>query len=155
MTAQAIQRTGRCMCGAVRFQTTGAPARIIHCHCEDCRRHTGAAMATLPVFRVEQVDWSGTERSVYRSSRDVGRAFCPACGASLTFETELEEYGTLCAIHISAFDNPESLPPTHHSFHAERIPWFDVLDDLPRHARLVGEGLLMQHGPARPENGPK
>ena len=137
------------MCGAVRFTTTGEPARIIHCHCEDCRKHTGAPMATLPVFGSAQVAFNGDERTVYRSSDTVGRAFCAKCGASLTFETELPEYGQLCAIHISAFDDPESLPPTHHSFYAERIGWFDVADDLPRHARLVSEGHLMQHGPAK------
>lgn len=145
---EAISRTGGCMCGAVRFQTVGEPARVIHCHCLDCRKHTGAPMATLPVFKIEQVDFSGTERSMFRSSEDVGRAFCPKCGSSLTFETTLQEYGQLCAIHISAFDDPETLLPTHHSFYAERIGWFDVVDDLPRHARLVAEGHLMRHGPA-------
>ena len=69
------------MCGAVRFTTTGEPARIIHCHCEDCRKHTGAPMATLPVFGSAQVAFNGDERTVYRSSDTVGRAFCAKCGA--------------------------------------------------------------------------
>ena len=148
MTADNSQRTGGCMCGAVRFQTNGQPVRIIHCHCRDCRRHTGAPMATLPVFKVDQVEFSGADRTVYASSDGVGRAFCATCGTSLTFETTLPEYGTLCAVHISAFDDPEGLVPTHHSFYSERISWFDVADDLPRHARLVSEGLLLQNGPA-------
>lgn len=148
------ERTGGCMCGAVRFRTDGEPARVIHCHCEDCRRHTGAPMATLPVFPARQVTFSGSDRAIYRSSATVGRAFCPKCGSSLTFETELQEYGVLCAIHISAFDDPESLPPTHHSFYAERLCWFDIADDLPRHARLVSEGQLMQHGPTPPKPTP-
>lgn len=148
MTGAPLIRSGGCMCVAVRFETVGEPARTINCHCEDCRKHTGAPMATLPVFRAEQVTFSGKERSVYRSSETVGRAFCPECGASLTYETDIAEYGKLCAIHISAFDDPESLTPTHHSFYSERICWFDVVDDLPRHARMVAEGLLMQHGPS-------
>ena len=149
MSGTETQRTGGCMCGAVRFQTTGEPARTIHCHCEDCRKHTGAPVVTLPVFRVEQVAFSGEERTVYPSSPTVGRAFCAKCGTSLTFETELAEYGQLCAVHISTFDDPESLRPTHHSFYAERIGWFDVADELPRHARLVAEGGPMQVGPSK------
>ena len=137
------------MCGAVRYQTSGEPARVIRCHCEDCRKHTGAPVATLPVFGTAQVAFSGQARRIYRSSPEVGRGFCPACGSSLTFETELVEYGQLCAIHISSFDDPESLPPTHHSFDAERISWFDVADELPRHARLVAEGHLLRHGPVK------
>ena len=149
MSDRDTPRTGGCMCGAVRFETAGEPARTIHCHCEDCRRHTGAPVVTLPVFRVEQVTFSGRERSIYRSSAEVGRAFCAECGSSLTFETHLDAYGRLCAIHVSAFDDPESLTPTHHSFDDDRISWFEVADDLPRHARLVVDGPAVRHGPVR------
>ncbi len=140
------------MCGAVRYEATGEPARIINCHCTDCRKHTGAPMATLPVYPAGQVTFSGQERTIYASSEETGRAFCPKCGTSLTFEANLRGYGPLVAVHISTFDDPDALAPTHHSFYASRIAWFDVVDDLPRHAGLVADGELMRRGPA-PANG--
>ena len=135
------------MCGAVRFTTEGAPSRIIHCHCTDCRRHTGAPMATLAVYWQDQVTFTGMPRKPFQSSDDVQRAFCPECGTSLTFETDLRNFGQVCAIHLSAFDDPDAMVATHHSYYSEKIEWFEVLDDLPRYKRLVVDGELMQTGP--------
>jgi len=139
------------MCGAVRYEAAGPPARIINCHCTDCRKHTGAPMATLPVYPADQVEFSGQERAIYESSPGTGRAFCPKCGTSLSFEANLRGYGQLIALHISTFDAPEELAPTHHSFYESRLPWFDTADGLPRHAGLVSEGRLIQHEPGLPD----
>lgn len=140
--------TGGCMCGAVRYETKGGPSRVLHCHCQSCRSHTGAPMATLAVFRADQVQFSGAERKPYRSAPGVERAFCADCGTSLTWETVLGDEGRLCAIHISTFDNPDVLAPTGHSFYPERISWFEVADDLPRHEGFVAGSEPLHYGPA-------
>ena len=136
------------MCGAVRYETTGEPSRVLHCHCQSCRRHTGAPAATLAVFKENQIEFSGEERKIYQSAPNVGRAFCGECGTSLSWETVFGDEGALCALHISTFDNPEALVPTGHSFYADRISWFDIADDLPRYEGFVVGGKLLRHGPA-------
>ena len=136
------------MCGAVRFETTGEPSRVLHCHCRSCRAHTGAPAAALAVFKADQVRFSGTDRTTDASAPGVGRAFCGNCGTSLTWETVLGDEGRICAIHISAFDNPDALRPSAHSFYPERIPWFDIADTLPRYEGFVKDGSLLCHGPA-------
>jgi len=45
---------GGCLCGAVRYQVAGAPLRVGLCHCETCRRNTGASFGTFAVIRREQ-----------------------------------------------------------------------------------------------------
>lgn len=55
--------------------------------------------------------------------------------------------GSICAIHISAFDTPETLKPDSHSFYAERIPWFDAVDMLPRYGGFVAGGTVLRYGP--------
>ncbi len=144
-----VTLTGGCMCGAVRYGTTGEPSRVLHCHCQSCRRHTGAPAATLAVFKADQIEFSGDDRKIYDSAPDVGRAFCANCGTSLTWETVFGDEGPICAIHISTFDNPDALTPTAHSFYPERISWFDVADDLPRYEGFVAGGSLLHHGPAK------
>lgn len=148
MGEEALPITGGCMCGAVRYETTGEWSRVINCHCESCRKHTGAPAATLAVYKIDQVKFSGDERKIYKSSPGVGRAFCAECGTSLTFEADLSGYGPLCALHISTFDNPDALVPTAHSFYSERISWFDIADTLPRYEGFVADGSLLRHGPA-------
>ncbi|MFZ2005552.1 MAG: hypothetical protein WB697_12720 [Stellaceae bacterium] len=29
--------TGRCLCGAIRYEFRGAPEWVVHCHCDSCR----------------------------------------------------------------------------------------------------------------------
>ncbi len=149
MSEQAGNTTGGCMCGAVRYEITGEPSRVLHCHCQSCRSHTGAPMATLAVFRADQVEFSGDDRKIYDSAPGVVRAFCPNCGTSLTWETVFGDEGALCAIHISSFDNPDAMAPTGHSFYPERISWFDVADDLPRHESFVAGSEPLCFGPAK------
>jgi hypothetical protein len=151
MSETANKSTGGCMCGAVRYAITGEPSRVLHCHCQSCRGHTGAPMATLAVFRADQVGFSGDDRKVYQSAPGVGRAFCGHCGTSLTWETVFADEGPVCAVHISSFDDPEALPPTGHSFYSERISWFEIADDLPRHAGFVADSEPLHHGPAKRE----
>jgi hypothetical protein len=38
--------------------------------------------------------------------------------------------------------------PTAHSFYSERISWFDIADNLPRHEGFVANSHLLHHGPA-------
>ncbi len=143
--------TGGCMCGAVRFEAAGASSRVLHCHCKSCRQHTGAPMATLAVFEAGQVRFSGDERTRYISAPGVERAFCAKCGTSLTWETVFGDEGAMCAVHISAFDTPDALTPTGHSFYSERISWFDVADQLPRHEGFVAGSTPLQFGPKAPD----
>jgi hypothetical protein len=101
---------------------------------------------TLAGFRADQVTFSGRQRSQYASSPGVARAFCGTCGTPLTWEGDAGELGPIVEIHISTFDEPEALVPTSHAFFPERIPWFEIADDLPRYAGFAEEGEPLQGG---------
>lgn len=141
--------TGGCMCGAVRYEVTGEPFLVSHCHCQSCRKHNGAPVVTLAGYKSGQVGFEGDERRIYESSPGVGRAFCGACGTPLTWEGDSgeEELGFIVELHLSTFDDPERLVPTGHAFYPERISWFDTADSLPRYEGLVGYGDPLRHGP--------
>jgi hypothetical protein len=61
------------MCGAVRYEAVGDPTAVAHCHCESCRRHSGAPAVTpnLHVFHSERLSWFDTADHLprYRTSR--------------------------------------------------------------------------------------
>lgn len=141
--------TGGCMCGAVRYEVSGEPFLVCHCHCHSCRKHNGGPVVTLAGYKLGQVRFSGDERRIYASSPGVGRAFCGTCGTPLTWEGDGgEELGPIVEIHLSTFDDPEALKPTGHAFYSERISWFDTADSLPRFEGFVDMSPLLGHGPA-------
>lgn len=128
-----ITVTGGCMCGAVRYEASGDPISVIFCHCESCRRHSGAPVVALAGFKRDQVRFPKGERATYESSPGVARGFCANCGTSLTWEGDGDELGPLIEILVATADDPSKLTPQFHVHHAERIPWFETSDSLPRY----------------------
>ena len=139
--------TGGCLCGAVRYETRGESFKVIHCHCQSCRKHNGAPVVTLAGFKADRVKFSGDERKIYESSPGVGRTFCGNCGTPLTWEGDGGDLGPIIEFHISTFDNPDVLVPSAHAFYSERITWMDVADSLPRYEGFSGKSPLLRHGP--------
>jgi len=144
---QETKRTGGCMCGAVRYEAGGEPFSVAHCHCHSCRKHTGGPVVTLAGYLKEQVSFSGTERSFYESSPGALRAYCASCGSPLTWEGDGGDLGPIIELHLSTFDEPEGLVPTAHAFYPERLPWFDIADDLPRYEGFADISTLLGRGP--------
>ena len=130
---------GGCLCGAVRYQTSAAPFAINYCHCESFRKHNGAPVVTLAGYQADNVTFSGEKRKTYESSPGATKAFCGHCGTPLTWEGDGDELGQIIELHISTFDKPELMVPTSHAFEPERLPWFEIADDLPRYEGILGK----------------
>jgi len=144
--------TGGCLCGAVRFETTGAPLSTLYCHCTSCRKHTGAAAVSLVGYRRDQVRWSKGQPKVFASSPGVGRAFCGDCGTPLTWEGDGDAQGPLVEFLVGVMDHPERFAPAYHIHYGERLPWFETTDPLPRHTVWEDEPAIA-HAPGAIELG--
>ena len=147
MTGEDRLTTGGCMCGAVRYEARGEPIVVTHCHCNSCRRHTGALLVTLVSFAAEQVRFTAGARKIYPSSPGVKRAFCGDCGTTLTWESD-PAGEALIEFHIGTLDAPEALPAQLHVFHGERLAWFDTADHLPRYRANRRGAEPYRHDPA-------
>src|ERR1051325_8973311 len=100
---------GRCLCGAIRFSVEGPPKWTAWCHCQSCRRHTGAPVSAFAGFEREKVSFTKGEPARFSSSPGVQRGFCAACGSTLTYEGE--RWPTELHLHVGAFDDPEPFKP--------------------------------------------
>lgn len=69
---------GRCLCGAVQFLASGAPKWVLWCHCESCRRHSGAPASVFVSFADDSVSMTSGEITKYESSPGVERGFLRA-----------------------------------------------------------------------------
>ena len=84
---------GGCLCGAVRYASSGEPYRQFVCHCRDCQRSGGSAFhigLAVPRsgFRVTQGELQ-TYESTSDSGRRIKRHFCPTCGSGVLNEPEV------------------------------------------------------------------
>jgi hypothetical protein len=80
--------SGHCYCGAVRFEVSGDPIWIGHCHCDSCRRASGSVMTTLASYNTDQVEFTGTlpvSEANHPSNDGVIRSFCGKCGSPVAY----------------------------------------------------------------------
>jgi protein-tyrosine-phosphatase len=124
--------TGRCLCGAVRFAARGGPLWTAHCHCESCRRHTSSLLATYAGFPSEDVEFSGDQPALIRSSPQAERGHCGRCGSPLCYRSARWPGET--HLFLPSFDDPARFEVQAHVMFDERVAGFDVYDDLPRYA---------------------
>jgi len=121
---------GGCLCGAIRYEVAGPEFDAGYCHCSICRRASGApviawANVEPAAFRVTR----GTPTR-YRSSSKGDRAFCPACGSQV-FYVPTDPTWHLSFL-LATLDDPNSILPRLHIFIRDKLPWFEIADDLPR-----------------------
>lgn len=106
------QLTGGCLCGQVRFITTGRPFRVGICHCLDCRKHHGALFHASAVFPSRAVTLQGQTHD-FRE-----RHFCPRCGSSVFSRT-----GDEIEINLGSLDETDQLVPSYESWIIRREAW--------------------------------
>ncbi len=134
----AVVTRGHCLCKAVRYEFTGKPRWVMHCHCASCRRAVGSAVATYVGVIAARARYTGEMPKRHESSPGNFRHFCGSCGTPVAYTgarwpDEIHFYhGTL--------EDPSAWPPTGHAHVVEQVSWFDVHDELPRYEGLAGKG---------------
>jgi len=123
------ERTGGCVCGAVRYRVEGPVRPPVACHCSQCRRASGHYVAAIAAPR-EAVAIEGAV-TWYASSPGVRRGFCPVCGANLFWDADRR--ATL-SIFAGSLDGPTGLRLAGHIHVADKGDYYDIADGLPQAA---------------------
>jgi hypothetical protein len=139
--------TGRCLCGDIQYQYTGAPDRLFHCHCASCRRHVSSPVATFVCVIRDTFRFTKGTPQAYVSSPGVRRSFCPSCGSPIAYEAD--RIPNEIHLYHGTLTDPDTTRPTAHVHVAEQLAWFEVLDELPRYAEGMRGVSPIGHGPRR------
>ncbi|MBV8218073.1 MAG: GFA family protein [Solirubrobacterales bacterium] len=126
--------TGRCLCGAVRYEVNGPLRDVLICHCEECRRWHGHFSASTAARRddlvlIEQagLKWIDSPRSDARARR----GFCGECGSSLFWDPPDRETISIAA---GTLDAPTDLRVIEHWYVSQAGDYYELPPDgLPRH----------------------
>jgi hypothetical protein len=118
---------GGCLCGAVRYVCSGAPAMTGACHCRDCQRASGSAFATLMIFPRDAVRVSG-EVATYEHKGDSGgmvhRRFCPKCGVHVVVEYDVTPQ--FVVVMAGTLDDPSLIRPQWNIYTESKQPWVEL-----------------------------
>src|SRR3954466_902686 len=125
--------TGRCLCGAVRWESDEPPITTRVCWCRDCQ-YLGAGSGTVGAcFRTATFKIAGKTSdfsSVADSGNRMHRRFCPACGTPLFSEAEARPH--LIFVRAGTFDDREIARPAGEIWTKSAPSWACINGDLPR-----------------------
>jgi hypothetical protein len=122
--------SGRCYCGGTIMHSTQLPKVVSYCHCNDCRRVTGAPVAAFAAFEEGALSWAPNEGKAVTINPGVTRTFCETCGSPLTGRYDYLPGTVYVALGI--LDQANELSPQLHSHHNNRLDWLCIEDDLER-----------------------
>ncbi len=116
--------SGGCLCGAIRYEVGAEPIRMARCHCDDCRRSTGAAFATNVFVPADALKIVQGEPAQYQHGTDSGatmtRMFCSVCGSQIFgFSSGGPETR---AIRVGSIDDARFVKPSVEVYTSRALP---------------------------------
>lgn len=124
---------GGCLCGAIRYRAFWPAYGITHCHCQTCRRASGAPFVTWAGFDADKFTIIQGQPASYKSSPGVLRTFCAGCGTALTYQ-RADLPGSI-DVTLGSMDDPQILEPQDHTWTERRLSWIHLSDGLPEYPR--------------------
>jgi hypothetical protein len=124
--------TGSCLCGGLRFEIDGELDTIQVCHCGQCRKAQGTAMATnapVPSERFRIVAGADLLRG-FESSAGKQRMFCSRCGSPII--SRRDDMPEVVRVRVGAIDGPINARPVAHFWVGSKADWWDINDELPQ-----------------------
>lgn len=127
------KRTGGCLCGTVRYETTGEPATQMVCHCKVCQKTSGSALSTIALFPRAQVTVTAGELKGYAyksdTENDMQINFCPDCGSPVLLD--IKAMPDLVSVKIGTMDDTHWFHPVAQIWTDSKQDWIPLAEDVP------------------------
>lgn len=123
--SEALQYTGGCLCGAIRFRAQPEKPEVAACHCSMCQKWSGGPLFALDCganFQIENKQHLG----IYKSSEWAERGFCKKCGSSVFWRLLHQDSNYIPA---AAFDNLNDVSFTHEIFIDNKPGYYDFANE--------------------------
>lgn len=134
-----MKHDGGCLCGAIRFTSGAEPLDAGYCHCELCRRSTGAPVLAWVSYPAGTFAYVAGTPARYPSSDHGHREFCSRCGTQIAYRDSRNT--ATVEVNVGSLDDCEWVEPLYHIWCRSRIGWFDTRDALPRFETSRDAGL--------------
>ncbi len=129
----ANKATGRCMCGAVRYELDVKPETFLYCHCRDCQYVSSGGPAAVVIVPRAAFHLTTGKVKGYRvqgeSGNHVTRQFCPTCGTAMFSDAEAAP--DISIVKVGTLDDASGLKPTAIIWTSAAQPWAYLDPALP------------------------
>ncbi len=126
--------SGKCRCGAVRYEVEDAFRYAMNCHCSECRAATGSAFkAFAGIEREKLAITAGFDDIAVFGEDDLNDTRCRACGS---FLFSLVRDGAYVHVAMGSLVDAPAIRPSKHIYVGSKAPWFEITDDLPQFDEL-------------------
>ena len=125
---------GSCACGRVRYEIRGEfIGPVGHCHCWQCRKHSGASFGTTAPLKTEDfaVVQGQDLLKAWESSPGIHRFFASCCGSPIY--KRLDSLPQAIGFRLGTLDTDPGRQVEQHIFVSSKVPWIELDDGLPRH----------------------
>lgn len=126
------ERSGACLCGAVRFTVAAAPLAVRVCWCRDCQ-HLAANGTVNMMVPAEALTVTGEVADYVKtaaSGNEITRQFCPRCGTHLFAKSSGRPQFRV--VRVGNLDQPSSIRPTMNIWAASAPGWACLDPDIER-----------------------
>jgi hypothetical protein len=135
---------GKCFCGAVEVEVTGAPAAMGYCHCSSCREWSAGPVNAFSLWDSGgvKVTKGADKLGSYSKTPQSIRKWCTNCGGHVL--TEHPSWG-LTDVYAAVLPQLDFAPALHVHYQETVLPMRDGLPkqkDIPK--EMGGSGALLQ-----------
>ncbi len=127
---------GECLCGRIKFETSGPIGTIVNCHCSMCRKWHAAAFRTRTLVRTSDFRWlsGGGLLTRYESSPGYTKTFCKVCGSNLV--SYYKDAPDVIGVPLGGVEGDLRKKPELHIFTSNKASWHEPSDDIPQYEQL-------------------
>jgi hypothetical protein len=122
--------SGSCLCGGVAYEVDATVGRIVHCHCETCRKTHATAFSSLTAVPRDGFRWTkgGELLAAFESSPGKFRRFCSQCGSHIIAERVNQP---TVMLRLGCLDTPVEHGTQVHIWRSDGASWYDPKDAVP------------------------
>ena len=131
-----MEHRAQCSCGNLKLVARAEPYAVVICHCKACQKRTGSVLGAGAYFEQRDVTIEGSSQRYQRmvDDRKFRSFFCPNCGTSLFWNTDLHPTGI--GVAMGCFEDHMRFFPSRSVWESEKSGWLNLDASIPGH--LVG-----------------
>lgn len=122
--------TGSCLCGGVAYEADAVIERIVHCHCQTCRKTHATAFSSVATVPRDRFRWVRGQDllSAIESSPGKFRRFCRRCGSHVMAERVAQP---TVLLRLGCLDTNIGAVLQVHIWRSDSASWYDPKQAAP------------------------